>query len=74
MLDLILMFVNSLLVGFQGQSCTPGRDHRIASSIDRAATNAETKAARPQSGRSMLVGVVLTIMVGLAFFSHHRQA
>ena len=36
-------------------SCNAGRDHRIAPSIDRAATKPKTKAARSQSLRSLSV-------------------
>ena len=55
-------------------SCNAGRDHRIASSIDGAATKPKTKAARSQSLRSLSVGMAVTPVVGVAFLLDDRQA
>jgi hypothetical protein len=54
--------------------CYAGRDHRIAPSIDGVATKPKTKTTCPQSRRSMLVGLVVSRVVGLAFRADHGQA
>ena len=54
-------------------SCNAGRDHRIAPSIDRAATKPKTKAARSQSLRSLSVGMAVTVVVRVACLLNHRQ-
>src|SRR5215831_9744403 len=74
MLDFILMLFNSLLLGLRARSVLQARDHRIAPSIDRAATKPKTKAARPQSRRSLPVGLAVASVVGLAFLLNHREA
>src|SRR5215813_4818490 len=42
-------------------SCDAGRDHRAPSSTDRAAANSKAKAAHPRSGRSLSLGLALTL-------------
>ena len=54
-------------------SCNASRDHRIAPSIDRAATKPKTKAARSHSLRSLSVGMAVTTVVGVAFLLNYRQ-
>src|SRR5262249_2791123 len=54
-------------------SCDAGRDHRAPSSTDRAAAYSKGKAACPRSGRSLSLGLALTLVVALAFCPDHCQ-
>ena len=72
MLDVILMLFNSLLVSLRTRSAMQAEI--IALRHQTAATNPETKAARPQTVRPIPLGLAVTVMVRLAVRPNHRQA
>jgi serine/threonine protein kinase len=55
-------------------SCNAGRDHRVATSIDRAPTKSNVSATDAHSDGPLPLGLAVTTLVGLAFRPHHRQA
>src|SRR5262245_14695094 len=55
-------------------SCNAGRDHRVATSIDRAPTKSNVSATDAHSDGPLPLGLSVTTLVGLAFRPNHRQA
>ena len=72
MLDFLLMLFTSLLVGFRTRTAMQAEIIALRHQVT-AATNPETKAARPQTVRPIPLGLAVTAMVGLAFRSNDRQ-
>src|SRR5262249_3300951 len=55
-------------------SCNAGRDHRVATSTDRAPTKSKVSATDAHSDGPLPLGLAVTALVGLAFGPNHRQA
>ena len=73
MFDLILMFLNSLFVGFRSQAALQAEIIALRHQLI-VLQRTQKPAAHPQSRRSMPLGVAVTSLVGLAFFSLLGQA
>ena len=74
MLDLIINVVQFRSHRPSDANRHAGRDHRITASADRVPTKPKTETARSETGRSILVGLAVPAVVGLAFRAHHGLA
>jgi hypothetical protein len=68
------MLFNSLLLGLRARSVLQAEIIALRHQLIGAATKLKTKAARPQSRRSLPVGLAFASVVGLAFLLNHRVA
>ena len=55
-------------------SCNASRDHRVATSTDRAPTKSKVSATGAHSNSPLPLGLAVTSLVGLAFDPNHRPA
>src|SRR5262249_28655586 len=55
-------------------SCNASRDHRVATSSDCTPTKSKVSATGAHSDGPLLLGLAVTILVGLAFRPNHGQA
>jgi|SRR6266436_5302576 len=67
------MMFRCLLTGFRSRATLQAEIIAAPSSTDRAATNSISKTTVAHSHRSMLLGVVVSIVVRMAFRPDHRQ-
>src|SRR5262249_5496990 len=63
MLELILMFLDSLLVGFRRQAAFQAEIIALRHQLIVAATNPQTQAPRPQSGDRFLLKTSFLLMI-----------
>ena len=73
MLDLILMTLSSLLSGLRGQAALQAENIALRHQLT-VLQRTHYKATSPQTRRPMSVGLVVAVVVGMAFCPNHRHA